>query len=260
MPTTYPTEPHMLAGGVVDWPALAPGADGRIRVPVICSTCGLTRSLLASTALADINRGRLAGYCKHCRRLLKPDELHARYHSRGQELRDNGVMIDWTTTAHALGQHKPYTAMVRCRCGYTRRVQVSALKVDDVTGLCQSCAMAEITAGPKNGRWKGGRHMAAGYRMIRIPPSHPMIGMAIVKSRSGWGIVREHRLVKAMELGRPLESWEQVHHKDKNRLNNDPANLVTVTPDEHGVITMMERKIAKLRAEVAELEVVVREQ
>jgi hypothetical protein len=35
----------------------------------------------------------------------------------------------------------------------------------------------------------------------------------------------EHRLVMAEILGRPLAPDEVVHHKDGNRLNNDPTNL-----------------------------------
>jgi hypothetical protein len=37
--------------------------------------------------------------------------------------------------------------------------------------------------------------------------------------------VREHRVIMAHILGRPLTEEEQVHHIDGNPLNNDPANL-----------------------------------
>lgn len=42
---------------------------------------------------------------------------------------------------------------------------------------------------------------------------------------SNRGVVLEHRWVMAEFLGRPLESYETVHHIDGNRQNNDLSNL-----------------------------------
>lgn len=36
---------------------------------------------------------------------------------------------------------------------------------------------------------------------------------------------REHRVVMERIVGRRLEAWEVVHHKDGNPSNNDPSNL-----------------------------------
>jgi hypothetical protein len=36
---------------------------------------------------------------------------------------------------------------------------------------------------------------------------------------------REHRVVMEAKIGRKLEPWELVHHKDENTANNHPDNL-----------------------------------
>lgn len=40
------------------------------------------------------------------------------------------------------------------------------------------------------------------------------------------GMVYEHLLVAERMLGRPLRKEEVVHHKDRNRSNNDQNNLL----------------------------------
>lgn len=67
-------------------------------------------------------------------------------------------------------------------------------------------------------RWKGGRRLdPRGYALI-WQPDHPSLEGTTRK------YVAEHRLVMERKLGRFLESWETVHHKngirDDNRLSN----------------------------------------
>lgn len=47
------------------------------------------------------------------------------------------------------------------------------------------------------------------------------------------GNVFEHRLIMEKHLGRILEKDEEIHHKDRNGMNNDLSNLVVLTQAEH---------------------------
>ena len=48
------------------------------------------------------------------------------------------------------------------------------------------------------------------------------------------GMVPVHIIVAEEELGRPLKKGEIVHHKDFNKLNSDPGNLLfPITRPEH---------------------------
>ena len=55
------------------------------------------------------------------------------------------------------------------------------------------------------------------YRLKYIPGHH----LADIT-----GLVAEHILVAEEALGRPLEKGELVHHKDFNKLNPEPTNLL----------------------------------
>jgi hypothetical protein len=43
-----------------------------------------------------------------------------------------------------------------------------------------------------------------------------------------------HRKIASEHLGRPLRPDEVVHHKDEDKLNNDPSNFEIMTAAEHG--------------------------
>lgn len=77
------------------------------------------------------------------------------------------------------------------------------------------CALK--TNGP---RWKGPRINKDGYRVIR----------------AGDRILLEHRHVVEVSLGRPLNSYEMVHHINHNKLDNRLENLQLVSGKAHAKI------------------------
>lgn len=82
--------------------------------------------------------------------------------------------------------------------------------------------------------WKGGRWIGEGYAFVRIEDDHPFASMGRRHSTRGSLYVREHRLVMATHLGRPLAPEEQVHHIDEDKLNNRIENLqLFATAAEH---------------------------
>lgn len=79
--------------------------------------------------------------------------------------------------------------------------------------------------GPTNTNWKGGVKWSGEYKLIRVPPGTPGAG-----SR---GYMMEHRYLMQQSIGRPLEKWEQVHHRNGMKSDNRLENLQIVTHAQH---------------------------
>jgi hypothetical protein len=77
-------------------------------------------------------------------------------------------------------------------------------------------------AGTLNPNWKGGKHVGTN-------------GYIIISNFDGTGKkMYEHRYVMMKFIGRRLKRDENVHHKDRNKLNNSIENLEIISPSEHG--------------------------
>ena len=87
--------------------------------------------------------------------------------------------------------------------------------------------------GEKHWHWKGGRVLTTdGYWEV-YSPEHPY--------RNRFNKVREHRLIMEKKLGRYLESWEVVHHKNRDRQDNRLENLELLSEHEHCLLHKVEK-------------------
>jgi transposase len=94
-----------------------------------------------------------------------------------------------------------------------------------------------------------------GYRIITIPTTHKFACMGV---RNGCSkatvLIREHRLVMAEHLGRSLEKWEIVHHKNYNKSDNrsDNLELINRTVD-HTAETISHNEMIKMKNQIKKL-------
>jgi len=131
-----------------------------------------------------------------------------------------------------IGYHTPqkYIYHACIECGKER--WVAFIKGLPYTIRCLQCAMKHhYCSGELNPAWKGGRKtILGGYIMVWISPTDFYHEMA--DSRN---FVMEHRLVMAKYLGRCLQSWELVHHKNGIKDDNRLENLKLTTKGSHVV-------------------------
>jgi hypothetical protein len=77
--------------------------------------------------------------------------------------------------------------------------------------------------GKKSVNWKGGRYLRGGY-IAKYCPEHP---------KNVGSYVFEHRLIMEEYLGRYLEPWEFVHHRNGIKDDNRIENLEIMTKKVH---------------------------
>jgi hypothetical protein len=131
--------------------------------------------------------------------------------------------------------YKGWAKQIWCacpECGRQRWVQLTKLRQRGPK-LCKKCsnrAKADALRGSQALNWKGGRYSCprTGYVFIWLAPEDPLYCMATTNSYA-----REHRVVMARHLGRPLEATEHVHHKNGKKDDNRLDNLDLLSPSQH---------------------------
>ena len=112
-------------------------------------------------------------------------------------------------------------------CGKERWVVLEHSKPAFI--LCRDCARNHLPT--RSSRWVGGRYYGmAGYIWVKLYKNDFFYPMT-----STGGIVMEHRLVMAKSLGRCLQTWEFVHHKNGDKHDNQLENLEITTNGSHTI-------------------------
>ena len=108
------------------------------------------------------------------------------------------------------------------------------VKTKDYPLICRSCAARApkiFKLGDKSPRWKGGKYTdKQGYIRVYIEKDDFFYQMA-----NHNGYIPEHRLVMAKHLGRNLQRWEVIHHKNGIKDDNRIENFELTTKGSHSL-------------------------
>lgn len=137
--------------------------------------------------------------------------------SRGYEVRDHNLR-----------------AWVRCsKCNEERYVNVQRRSDKHWSGNCLKC-LSKSQVASSHPNWKGGRTLdKSGYVMLHKSLLSPEELELCKDELSNHGYLREHRLVMAKLIHRPLLKTEIVHHLNGIKDDNNPSNLKLLNPSSH---------------------------
>ncbi len=112
---------------------------------------------------------------------------------------------------------------------YLRRHGIAVRSSGESHKLAFRAGLLPSRKGIRHSQWKGGRkNHSGGYSSVKIHPDDFFYPMA-----NKTEYVLEHRLVMAKSLGRCLQPWEEVHHKNGVRNDNRLENLELTTKGQH---------------------------
>lgn len=191
-----------------------------------CPSCKEPREVDYHGTKSALLLGRMKGHCPTC----KPKTLMK--HTEDEVLA-NGSVICWSQRRG--GYYVGRVPVICGCCGGTRWLALSTITGGRNwgkwgSGLCKKCQ----SRGPTSATWKGGRsYTADGYVVLAVSGLQGK-ELEMAQAMHYVRVVREHRLVMALYLRRPLDPDEHVHHKDLSRDNNDPRNLELRGPHTHG--------------------------
>lgn len=155
-------------------------------------------------------------------------------------------IIDEIRRAKELGYagHDKHIWQACLNCGLEHWVRL--VKNNPKNLYCISCSA-------KLNRGTGGKRKD-GYILIRLPVDDFFWPMAKAD-----GYIYQHRLIVAQSLGRCLQPWEIVHHRNSIRADNRLGNLQLISELGHKQLTALEHKVQEQAKEITQLRQYIRE-
>ena len=157
---------------------------------------------------------------------------------------ETGSVIFWDRAFRDDSRRHILRVPVRCgNCNRERIVEAaktSGKSGQRFTGHCVKCRgyMSNLRHGKSTtADMQAGRFVIGGYRCLTVSfltgRAHEIASQMVARSWGGLPVVREHRLVVALSIGRPLFTSEVVHHRNGDKLDNRLENLEITTHAKH---------------------------
>ena len=186
-----------------------------------CELCGLERWVKCT---------RISLRCTHCK-----DRVHFNMSTEPPKPGE-------TRRAQEIGKtgRSKYIWQGCSGCGKQRWIKIVHGTPESL--FCRACSQK----GHLGANWKGGKGVknGGGYIQIWLSQDDLLYPMTTKGSR-----ILEHRLVMARYLGRCLESWEVVHHKNGIKDDNRIENLHLINGEE-GHNTELNKEIKNLERQL----------
>lgn len=214
----------------VDWSDVVRGTKGIQAVATTCPACRMRRYEPAGQVRYRVRRGIYTGYCFTDRLLNKRRETSGP--------RPPHPAVDWSDTTlvatsdpkRPTGTKRVTKVAITCPKCREKRYQSAGptearIRIGKFTGVCLWCSKNA----PKR-EWTmlgPGRKLdpVKGYVRLQLDAVRQEHRPLFDAMKGNQTFVLEHRMVKAIQIGRPLASDELVDHMDGDKTNNDPENL-----------------------------------
>lgn len=210
-------------------------AGKRVRRPIkICPVCG-RKDRVSASLMTALRLGRVKGRCLSCAARLDIDRKPPIIVKHVEDtLLPSGSRILFAQRSDLTSRAK--VPVVCGRCDEVRELtirRVYCILAEGSPGFCQSCSKQHADY---DGRYVD-RYGYVHLHVQRLPKEWRSLAREMQRAN---GYVAEHRLMKALALGRPLRSDQFVHHKDLSTDANDARNLAIQSskshPTEHAAI------------------------